>query len=260
MLRSTWILFSTHAVRTARSKRALLCFGLTLVPVLIAALIRLVAGETGGSPPAVAVGYIIVLQTIVPIVAVVLGSSVVAEEVEDRTITYLITRPIPRVAILLGRWLASALVISLLLALCAFVVVTLLDGAGVASSESAVPAGFRSRLVRVAVAGGLVYSAVFAAMGSFLKRPVLLGLGYAFAVEFLLSTLPFASQRITLQYYLKSLLFAGDPELVARFSGSLVKLELATPEEATRTLVVAGALALGLGATILSRRQVLLSA
>jgi len=260
MLRSTWILFTTHVLRTLRSRRALVCFCVALIPVAIAVLIRAFAAAAHASPPAVAIGYLIVVQTVVPIIAVVLGAPVVSEEVEDRTITYLITRPIPRASILLGRWMASALVLACIVAISAWAVVVLLEGIGAADPETAVPAGFAARLVGVAVVGAVVYSALFAAIGSFLKRPVLLGLGYTFAVEFLLTNLPFASQRITLQYYLKSLLFAHEPELVARLSGDLVKLDLATPGEAARTLVLTAVGALAIGAMVLSRRQVLLSA
>ena len=260
MLRSTWILFSTHALRTVTSRRALLCFGLTLVPVVIALLIRFFAEATNDSPPAVAVGYLLVMPTIVPIVAVVLGSAVVAEEVEDRTITYLITRPIPRASILLGRWFASAIVITALLAFCAFTVVALLEGAGTSNANAALPDGFRMRLVGVAIAGGLVYSAVFAAVGSYFKRPVLLGLAYSFVIEFFLSIIPFASQKMTIQYYLKSVLLADEPELVARYSGFLVQMDLEAPGDAIRTLALTGVIALALGAVILSRRQVLLTA
>src|SRR5688500_18375577 len=42
----------------------------------------------------------------VPVLAVFYGTSLIADEVEDKTITYLFTRPIPRGAVLLGKYLA----------------------------------------------------------------------------------------------------------------------------------------------------------
>ena len=65
------------------------------------------------------IGWVLMVQGTVPLVALILGSAVVAEEIEDRTITYLFTRPIPRAAVLLGRWLATALVLELCLLLSA---------------------------------------------------------------------------------------------------------------------------------------------
>src|SRR5258705_8253124 len=43
---------------------------------------------------------------IVPAIGVFYGTSLIADEVEDKTITYLFTRPIPRRAVLLGKYFA----------------------------------------------------------------------------------------------------------------------------------------------------------
>ena len=42
----------------------------------------------------------------VPVLGVFYGTSLIADEVEDKTITYLFTRPIPRGAVLIGKYLA----------------------------------------------------------------------------------------------------------------------------------------------------------
>ena len=42
----------------------------------------------------------------VPVLGVFYGTSLMADEVEDKTITYLFTRPIPRGAVLVGKYLA----------------------------------------------------------------------------------------------------------------------------------------------------------
>ena len=108
------------------------------------------------------------------------------------------------------------------------------------------------------VLGGAVYSAVFAAVGSWFKRPVLIGLGYAFAIEGFLANLPGTSQRVTLQYYLKSFLIDEDPDLAARYADNLVEVVVVPADEAVRTLLIIGATALALGSWILSKRQVVL--
>ncbi len=46
------------------------------------------------------------LRFIVPMLGVFYGTSLMADEVEDKTITYLFTRPIPRGAVLVGKYLA----------------------------------------------------------------------------------------------------------------------------------------------------------
>lgn len=256
MLRATWILFLAHARRTFLSRRALLCLGLVAIPVAVALFIRK-AAPPNPEVPAPAVGYLLVVQAIVPLVAVILGSAVVAEEVEDRTISYLLARPIPRPAILCGRWLASVLLISVLLAASAWAVVTILAPLTADDPANAVPEGFRTRLVMVVVVGGFAYSALFAAVGAWLKRAVLIGLGYTFAVEGFLANLPGSNQSLTIQYYLKSLLMADYPDMVRRYDW-FVTTNLVTGGEALRTLLLVGIVALALGSWILSRRQFLL--
>ena len=50
--------------------------------------------------------WILFLRIVVPILGVFYGTSLMADEVEDKTITYLFVRPIRRGAVLLGKYLA----------------------------------------------------------------------------------------------------------------------------------------------------------
>ncbi len=50
--------------------------------------------------------WVFYLRFIVPVLGVFYGTSLMADEVEDKTITYLFTRPIPRGAVLVGKYLA----------------------------------------------------------------------------------------------------------------------------------------------------------
>ena len=50
--------------------------------------------------------WVFYLRFTVPVLGVFYGTSLMADEVEDKTITYLFTRPIPRGAVLVGKYLA----------------------------------------------------------------------------------------------------------------------------------------------------------
>ena len=50
--------------------------------------------------------WVLFLRFIVPVLGVFYGTSLIADEVEDKTITYLFTRPISRGAVVLGKYLA----------------------------------------------------------------------------------------------------------------------------------------------------------
>ena len=49
--------------------------------------------------------WLLYIRFIVPVLGVFYGTSLIADEVDDKTITYLFTRPIPRGAVLLGKLL-----------------------------------------------------------------------------------------------------------------------------------------------------------
>ena len=50
--------------------------------------------------------WLLFLRFIVPVLGVFYGTSLIADEVEDKTITYLFTRPIRRSAVLIGKYIA----------------------------------------------------------------------------------------------------------------------------------------------------------
>ena len=88
-------------------------------PLLIALLVRIIdvlAVRDGGvqidgvvvSSPAIfgLMVWVFYLRFAVPVLAVFYGTSLMADEVEDKTLTYLFSRPIPRGAVLLGKYLA----------------------------------------------------------------------------------------------------------------------------------------------------------
>ncbi len=69
--------------------------------------------------------WVLFVRFSVPVLGVFYGTSLIADEVEDKTITYLFTRPIPRGAVLLGKYLAY-LVCTIFVVLPSVVIVWLL--------------------------------------------------------------------------------------------------------------------------------------
>src|SRR5207245_1126242 len=50
--------------------------------------------------------WVLFLRFIIPALGVFYGTSLIADEVDDKTITYLFTRPISRASIVMGKFLA----------------------------------------------------------------------------------------------------------------------------------------------------------
>ena len=145
--------------------------------------------------------WMLFLRFVIPVLGVFYGTALMADEIEDKTITYLFTRPIPRGAVLVGKYLAYLACTSLVVLPSVMLVYFLL----VRFSE--VPGTFIQLLTDLGLLGlGLaVYGAVFAFVGAFFKRPLVIGLVFAFGWEQVAMVMPGYMRRFTIAYYVQSL-------------------------------------------------------
>jgi ABC-type transport system involved in multi-copper enzyme maturation permease subunit len=137
-----------------------------------------------------------------PVLAVFYGTSLIADEVEDKTLTYLFTRPIPRSAVLLGKY-AAYLVCTLGVVLPSVMIVWLL----IASLNDTLGNTFLSlaKDLGILAVGLAAYGAVFALIGATVRRPLLVGLVLVFGWETLALALPGFLKRISVAFYLQGL-------------------------------------------------------
>jgi ABC-2 type transport system permease protein len=141
------------------------------------------------------------LRVIVPVLGVFYGTSLIADEVEDKTITYLFTRPIRRSAILVGKYIAylacTTLVVLPSIMIVYFLIVPFVQ----------VAASFRALVIDLGLLaiGLAAYGAVFALVGVIIKRPLIAGLIFAFGWEQVALVIPGSVRRFTLMYYLQAL-------------------------------------------------------
>jgi ABC-2 type transport system permease protein len=146
--------------------------------------------------------WIFYLRFTVPVLGAFYGTSLMADEVEDKTITYLFTRPIPRGAVLVGKYLAY-LACTIFVVLPSVMLVYLL----VVPIRGSLGGAFMDLvkdLVLLAV-GLAVYGAVFAFVGAKFKRPLLIGLIFIFGWEQAALAFPGYLKRFTVAYYLQGL-------------------------------------------------------
>jgi hypothetical protein len=145
--------------------------------------------------------WVLFVRFIVPVLGVFYGTALIADEVEDKTITYLFTRPIQRGAVLLGKYLAY-LVCTALVVLPAVTIVYFLLVPPREIAASFIPLVKDLGILAIGLA---VYGAVFALIGAVLKRPLLVGLVFAFGWEQVALIVPGYLRRFTVAYYLQSL-------------------------------------------------------
>ena len=154
--------------------------------------------------------WLLYLRFIVPILGVFYGTALVADEVDDKTITYLFVRPIARRAILLGKYLAylaSTLCVVLPSVMVVYFLTTPFDLSSIARSFPAL-----AKDLGLLGAGLAVYGAVFAFVGTRLKHPLVLGLVFAFGWEQLALSIPGYLRRFTVIYYLQALVPHAMPQ------------------------------------------------
>jgi len=157
--------------------------------------------------------WMLYIRFIVPVLGVFYGTALMADEVEDKTLTYLFTRPIPRGAVLIGKYLAYLACTGLIVlpsVMLVFFLVMPLGGGGL----RAIARGFPDLLTDLGLLGlGLaVYGAVFAFIGAQLKRPLLVGLFFIVGWEIVVLSLPGYLKRFTVAYYLQSLVPHAMPQ------------------------------------------------
>jgi ABC-2 type transport system permease protein len=183
------------------------------LPVLIALVIRMVASFSGTdvsvnntavSGPVMfgLMMWMFFIRFGVPVLGVFYGTSLIADEVEDKTITYLFSRPIPRGAVLVGKYFAY-LACTIFVVLPAVVLVWLL----IVPMGGSLGEGFLDLLTDLGLLalGLAVYGAVFALVGAAMKRPLLIGLAFAFGWEFLVMLLPGDLKWFSVAFWLQGL-------------------------------------------------------
>jgi len=138
----------------------------------------------------------------VPVLGVFYGTSLIADEVDDKTITYLFTRPIPRGAVVLGKYFAYMACATFVVLPSVLLVWLLIVPAG--GSLGASFLDLLKDLLLIAI-GLAVYGAVFSWVGAVFKRPLLFGLMFVFGWEVLVMALPGYMKRFSVAYYLQGL-------------------------------------------------------
>lgn len=254
LVRATWLLFRMHLGTIFGSRRTLGGIALALIPPVLGILAATLAPEkVPGREIFGSLGYHLLLSFVVPMLGVSMGVGVVADEAEGRTITYPFTRPIPRPALFLGRWLATLVCVLGLIAGS-----VLLLAAAAATRDGFPPTEVVLRVLKASLLGGAIYSLGAGVVGILFKRGLIVALGYSFAVELLLANLPGSSQKVTLQYYLRSIVLEGG--LDDFNPGPFTTLEnMAQPADALMRLCVTGAIMLAIGVWAIRRKQFVLS-
>ncbi len=199
--------------------------------------------------------WMIYIRFVVPVLGVFYGTSLMADEIEDKTITYLFVRPVRRGSVLLGKYLAY-LVCTVFVVLPSVVIVYLL----VVPINGSLGASFIDLVIDLGLLalGLAVYGAVFAFVGAKLKRPLLVGLVFIFGWEQAALLLPGYMKKFTVAYYLQALVPHTMPNdgIVSALQG--IFRDTPSLGASLFWLAVIWAVFLGLGARVVEKKEYVL--
>jgi ABC-2 type transport system permease protein len=154
--------------------------------------------------------WLLYLRFIIPVLGVFYGTSLIADEVEDKTITYLFTRPIPRGAVVVGKYLAYLVATVLVVLPSVMVLYFLVVPTGGGSVASTFPALVKDlALLGIGLAA---YGSLFAWVGCQFKYPLVTGLVFAFGWEQGIMLIPGYLKRLTIAYYIQGLVPHAMPQ------------------------------------------------
>ena len=134
------------------------------------------------------------------ILAVVFGTATITEELEQKTIVYLITHALPRSRILLVKlfssWLATTIgaIVS-----CGLLALAVYAGSG----HPAAP--HLSRDLAILPVGALAYNTLFVLLATLISRPLLVGLVFAFGWESWVPSMPGNFSMLSIMSFIRAL-------------------------------------------------------
>jgi ABC-2 type transport system permease protein len=137
-------------------------------------------------------------------VTLVNATALIREEIEDNTISYLLTRPISRSAVALYKYIGYLSAVLLLLVppiLAAYAVTEAYQGTGLGADKD-VLGGF----LVATVLGSAAYGALFFFISVLVRKPLAVGLLIGFVWESIVGSIPGDVPKLSVIHYLKSIL------------------------------------------------------
>jgi ABC-2 type transport system permease protein len=254
-VRSTMLIFDLSLGEMLWARRTIFMaaiVGATIFLAMIArvasadgvAVIRINGVRVGSAAMFGAMIWVLYLKFIIPALGVFYGTALIADEVEDKTITYLFTRPIPRRSIVMGKYLAylvCAVSVVLPSAMIAFLVMVPFGDMAAAFGPLVADLG-------ILAMGLAAYGALFLLAGVALKRPLVAGLVFAFGWEPIALVMPGYLKHLTIAYYLQALAPQAMPanDTLSLLQGASLGVPSAASSLICLLVVVVGSLVLAM--------------
>jgi len=159
-------------------RRIFLLVLLAALPVLIGLLFRIVGGP---SPPTDRLLEMLVVRFVMPLVALIVGTTVIGSEIDDGTAVFLMVKPIARWRIVLAKTVVAAGLTAGLIVPAVIISSIVLSRPDLATTLEA--------FTVACFFGGTAYAIAFLALSAFTSRAFLIGLAYVLIWEGVLASI-----------------------------------------------------------------------
>lgn len=296
-VRAWWTVVLLSSRRVGWSLQTLAAVAIILVLGILVGAITVVAAQQGRAAwtfvtftQNILAG--LYLTFILPLVCLCFGTQVIGGDWEEKSLVWLLTRPLPRAAIYLAKYVAAlpwvlglalgglffvgALAgppaqpttpIAVARTLSERVVVATVDPPDL-NAASTVPQGWPGvesawAFWPVAVWGALAYLALFQLLGAWFRRSTIIGVAYTFVLEVIVTNMPGLLKRASIGFYNRCMLYGmaerqdwdyvqGQPALVPPRDTIFLPIPY---DDAWQTLLVMTLILLLLGAWLFHRQE-----
>jgi ABC-2 type transport system permease protein len=187
-----------------RIKRMLVLAILFTLPVVIACIAKAKAPPRELPDVELALVFMMLPHVLIPLTALLFGSGMIQDEIEDQTLTYLLIRPLPRWSIYVGKLLAT-LVAAGMLAVVFATTSMLIIWWGDDRFTTALLAERIGKTVLLHLFALAGYISVFGLASLLIKRTLVVGMIYIVVLEGFVANIPFVVRQMTVMYYFRVL-------------------------------------------------------
>jgi len=198
-----------HALQAmVRRQRLILAAVISFLPVLVVLATALFSSAQFAQEGNVIFAVLVErlhIDGLGPLLALFFATMLIGEEAEGQTIPYILTRPIPRSAWVLGRFLAYAVVASLIIIISlalTFAASTILPGI----SFNRAGLTLLLHYTMVGIAALLCYGAFTMFLGAYSRRPIILGVVLLYGWQRIATLVPGVVDFLTIQKYTSAML------------------------------------------------------
>lgn len=206
IIQSCMVIFSITYDQIIRSKKTIFMLIVAFIPVFFTGYYRISVNVIFLNADQVlnrmASFFLLFLS---PFVALFYGTSLIADEVENKTITYLLTRPVQKYIITFGKLLAYFLVAIIIVFPPTIITYVMLINDNRMTLDSSDILYLLIKQLGTTALSIIVYGSIFNFFGTRLKHPIVSGLLFAFGWEKIVLIVPGIVRNFSIVHYIVSI-------------------------------------------------------